>query len=126
MKYGDYKYCMISKYRKGPVEIIVTNNEDELEHWDKHVLHNVSVYMNETGICIDGKRIDFYYTDQRMAIEDLDVIPMQKYIKHCNGLSIFGLTIIEPYDYVKYYYASKTDKNERWEMPNNYIFRVIS
>ena len=119
-----FEWCKVNKKEK----FIHLFNED-VDTFDNSndfsAMINVEFYVDDLGVIhLSGDELIWKYEDNVTFIDRLDEPPLNGYIKHDNGFKLFGVTLSEPYDYVRGWYAlKKTRKVEYALMWDNYTLK---
>lgn len=119
-----FEWCRINKKEK----LIHLFNED-VDTFDNSndfsAMVNIEFYVDDLGVIhLSGNELIWKYEDSVTFIDRLDETPLNRYIKHSNGLKLFGITLSEPYDYVRGWYAlERTRKVEYALMWDNYTLK---
>ena len=80
-------------------------------------LENVKINIDNNGVMdIYGDEIQFGVNFHKEKLSDMDGGEIQEnYIKHYNGIKLFGVYLIKPYDYVPQgWYRYKERKQKRF------------
>ena len=123
MHIGRFKYVIIRNYSNRPcVEIEAIKDENTRIY--NECIYDADIYRgDDNSLTICGHLLKIGYSCEKTNINDLTFKPQPQYIKHNNGLKLFGWQIIEPYDYVRYYYAYETEEFVTYEISDNYILK---
>lgn len=123
MYLGRFKYVIIKNYPNKPcVEIEAIKDENTRMY--NECIYDADIYKeDDNSLTIYGHLLKIGYSCEKTNVNDLSIKPQPQYIKHNNGLKLFGRQIIEPYDYVRYYYAFETKKSVTYKIAGNYILK---
>ena len=96
MKTFNYPYCVIRND-----EIYVSESPMDIHPLRDIGLLNVEINIDDNGIVdICGDEIQYGFIYNREKLSNFMDTPNESYIKHRNGLKLFGFYLIKPYDYV--------------------------
>ena len=120
---GRFKYVIIKNYSNKPcVEIEAIKDENARIY--NECIYDAEIYKrDDNSLTIYGHLLKIGYSCEKTNVDDLAFKPQPQYIKHNNGLKLFGRQIIEPYDYVRYYYAFETEESITYEISGDYILK---
>lgn len=119
-----YNYAIVSRTTNN---ITLTNEEDKFvcDASINDKLINVDIKIDSNNnLIIKGKELIFDFTTSFTSIEDLEHIPLKKYIKHYEPGKIarfFGGT---PYDYVYGWYCYEAESNVTYIL-SDYRIKII-
>ena len=118
-----YNYCLLT-VKQGRPFLIVSNNIEDVEVFDKFLLYDVEFLIEESLLIIEGIEDEVYFAKSKTPLVKLPHTPLMKFIKTSPGITLFGKRFSEPLCYVEGWYRTEPKNKVRYIL-KDFVIKCI-